>query len=457
LGKKVFYQAMLSCLLVAGQASADESPVFLPTVAVREAAIDGEKQKIEYAYDEFGHVVSEKWSRNVNGTYVPDRETINEYHRLPSGDFVQTKSEYSGNDLSGGYRYTAAYDSKGMELFHRYEYYTSGRWETDRHVEAVVDGNGIRTAIRRLNRETGKMETDPACTFDNRGRVTQVTDSEGTYTFTWNDEDRLTGFSTPEEGAFHNVVIVTNSKYFNPYELNPLSRRVNDNTGDYAWDDYRMHEWLFSADGDVLTVRATTDPARGEATQTFFAGDVEIVKTVFRTGVNGGYSISETSLSDGGTYTDKWEREYDEHGAPVRDYEVEDDTGDGFHREDETVYGRKYDTGGRPVQTVCTRNGEVQYTETYEAWTEVTPSGNEARPALPAVQVYPNPAVDVIVIDRVPAGSTLAVFDPSGRVIYRQTKPGSRETVSVASWPKGLYFVTIQTPKGVITHKTVKK
>jgi anion-transporting ArsA/GET3 family ATPase len=83
--------------------------------------------------------------------------------------------------------------------------------------------------------------------------------------------------------------------------------------------------------------------------------------------------------------------------------------------------------------------------------------GTEETPSLPAVDVYPSPAVDVIVIDGAPAGSTLAVFDLSGRIVYRQGNISGRETVSVASWPAGLYLVSVQTPEGTVTHKMVKK
>ncbi|MDR2776345.1 MAG: T9SS type A sorting domain-containing protein, partial [Tannerella sp.] len=202
---------------------------------------------------------------------------------------------------------------------------------------------------------------------------------------------------------------------------------------------------------------------RGEATQTIFVGEVEMQKIVYKTGANGSYSIIQTYTDEDGTYTDEWGSIYDEHGAMINDYSEESYAGnDGYHREDVSLYERTYDAEGRPLQTVCIRNGETEYTETYESWTAVTPPpsgmGTEKIPSpLPAVKVYPNPAVDVIVIDGAPAGSTLAVFDLSGRIVYRQANISGRETVSVASWPAGLYLVTVQMPEGTVTRKTVKK
>jgi YD repeat-containing protein len=462
--KKLILLFVLTLLPAAGFAQSGmavktlaDGRVYLPTAVYRESSDGFYGQKIEYAYDEFGNTVYEKWS-NQNGAY-DEREITRAYHRLPNGEFVLTLEE--GNPFWAGdgmkVRHSIAYDDRGMELYDRYERYESGEWKVYRLREAVLNENGVRTAIRTFNDETGEMEIDPGYTFDGKGRTTQATDDGNTYTFIWNDNDRLTGFTGSQEGTFHNMEIVVNDGYFNPYALNPLLERSKPVEDYYVWNDYTMHEWLFSADGDPMTVRAVEDRTNSEATQTIFVGGVEMMKMTYRKGINGSYYITSTSPSEGGVYTDRQERIYNEYGAVIRDYSAEDDTGDGYHWESETVYERIYDEEGRPVQTTSVYNGETRYTETYEAWTAVTPSGTEALPALPTVEVYPNPAVDVIVIDGAPAGSTLAVFDLAGRIVYRQENIGGRETVSVASWNKGLYLVTVQTTKGTVTHKTVKK
>ncbi|MDR0697712.1 MAG: T9SS type A sorting domain-containing protein [Tannerella sp.] len=435
-----------------------DGQVYLPTEVYRES-IDGSRQKIEYAYDEFGHIVSEKWSYDQNGTYVTNREITRKYHRMPNGEFVLMMEEgdmdWMGNTKV---RHSIAYDDRGMELWNRYESYESGEWKVVyRASEAVLNENGVRTAIRTFNVETGEMEIDPNYTFDDRGRTTQATDY-GTYTYTWNDNDRLTGFSSSEEGTFHNMEIIINEEYFNPYALDPLLDRNKSVEDDYVWNDYTLHEWLFSADGDRMTVRATEDKAKGEATQTIFVGDVEMMKMVYKKGDNGSYSITTTRPSDRGTYKNERGRIYDKYGAVTREYDMEYDTGDDFILENVTVYKRTYDAAGRPVQTAKVNDGETWYTETYVSWRAVTPLGTEVLPAvLPVVKVYPNPAVDVIVIDGAPIGSTLAVFDVSGRIIYRRENIDGRETVPVASWSGGLYFVSVQTPEGPVTHKIIKK
>ncbi|MDR2385782.1 MAG: T9SS type A sorting domain-containing protein [Tannerella sp.] len=431
--------------------------VYLPTTVYRVLA-DGSRQKIEYTYNEFGHTVSEKWSVEQNGTYVVNREIIRTYHRLPNGEFVLLLEEGNMFWLEGMKgRHSFVYDEKGMELLDRYETYESGEWKVYRSREAVLNENGIRTAIRTFNIKTREMEVDPNYTFDKRGRTTQATDYGNTYTYTWDDNDRLTGFTSSQEGRFHNMEITVNEEYFNPYMLNPLLDRSRPVEDDYAWNDYTLHEWLFSADGERMTVRAIEDKTNGEATQSVFVGDVEMIKTVYKKDVNGGYSVTTTELSEGGTYTYEQRRIYNEYGAVIRDYNMENDTGNGYHRESLWVYERTCDAEGRPVRTTNVYNGETQYTETYDSWSVVTPLGTEALPALPTVRVYPNPAVDVIVIDGAPAGSTLAVFDLSGRIIFRRANIGDREIVSVASWSGGLYLVAVQTQNGTVTNKIVKK
>jgi M6 family metalloprotease-like protein len=68
--------------------------------------------------------------------------------------------------------------------------------------------------------------------------------------------------------------------------------------------------------------------------------------------------------------------------------------------------------------------------------------------------VYPNPVKDVLTI----TGSDIAairITDINGRVIYANTGIQT-QTVPVAKWAKGIYFVRIQTPDGIQVQKVIK-
>jgi hypothetical protein len=59
------------------------------------------------------------------------------------------------------------------------------------------------------------------------------------------------------------------------------------------------------------------------------------------------------------------------------------------------------------------------------------------------LEVYPNPTsseVNVRLPDS-PPGGQMAVYDVSGREVYRHTWPGEQHHFSVSGWPAGLYFI----------------
>jgi hypothetical protein len=76
--------------------------------------------------------------------------------------------------------------------------------------------------------------------------------------------------------------------------------------------------------------------------------------------------------------------------------------------------------------------------------------------AASAATVFPNPATDHITIQGA-TGSIVTVSDLSGRIVYKQAMTGESETITVSSWAKGMYLVTIQTGNNKTVGKMVKK
>jgi hypothetical protein len=75
------------------------------------------------------------------------------------------------------------------------------------------------------------------------------------------------------------------------------------------------------------------------------------------------------------------------------------------------------------------------------------------------IRVYPNPVADIVTIrfgDR-PATADLRVIDLQGRTILRLPAVMDGETVSVAAWPAGTYFMEFTTERGVAVSRLVRR
>jgi hypothetical protein len=470
-----------------------------PTTIFRESdiiqTIEGpRKSKYECEYDDYGHVTSLKYyDRNADPfnpdgwNYVLQYSVVIEYHRLPNGEFVRTKEEFAGNYYNyyndSKYRRIFAYDDKGMQLWYQFETWDHEKssWHLDSRMEAVVNDNGVRTAIRRYQLDTEQMETDHSYTFDDKGRITRYeyewAGEKSSMIYIWDDNDRITKVvdSWTEDGvkrevAYENIQIVWNDQYFNPYSLAPLSSDDADyDAGNFA-DDYTLHQIFYNADanitidGDVLHAQIRTT-VNDDHTQIaiIYTVDSEIVQSIFLyiLDENGSYRIEENY--DGEKY--KREVTYNSYGELTWEYDQDlwiDGEGEERQYENENVYDREYDDQGRQVKTVCSsRFGNSpllkEYEDTYTAWTSVTiPSESEKIPDV-IISVYPNPATDRVVIDNAPVGAVVTILDMSGRELRRRTLAGNRETVSIATLPQGLYLFIIQTDTRKIINKIIKK
>lgn len=66
------------------------------------------------------------------------------------------------------------------------------------------------------------------------------------------------------------------------------------------------------------------------------------------------------------------------------------------------------------------------------------------------VDVWPNPAMDVLNIERTLSSGKLniSVSDMSGKLIPNFTQTGTRERIDVSVWPSGIYILQGSDEKG---------
>jgi YD repeat-containing protein len=395
--------------------------VSLPTKATRGSDI------YEWTYDQYGNKTSEK----DNG----EQTLLQEFLKLPNGEFALVKQE------TPDIRYYATYDSKGMLLSEK----TQARdpdgdgmddWGIYSQSETVVNANGVRTGVKEMNWETGELELSDKYTFDNKGRVLQ--DKDRHFTYTWGDALNELKAVEQDEIIFSNITFVKNTEYFDPYSLEPLT--VNKSAiGDYAWQDYHLHEVFYNTDidynGTLGAYSCTIDEAAGEYTRVLTLGGQEMQRYVLTKLPNGGFSSLSVDNMDGYSYVDS--REYDEHGALIMEYSLQkviEDGSIGF--EDEDVYAREYDAQGRPTKTVKSVNGEIEYEEIYTEWTTANPTSVETVAEVGAViTVYAGHLS--IATDK--AGQA-QVYSIAGQLVAAKAIPAGATTQ--LPLPKGLYIVS---------------
>ncbi len=75
----------------------------------------------------------------------------------------------------------------------------------------------------------------------------------------------------------------------------------------------------------------------------------------------------------------------------------------------------------------------------------------------PELRVYPNPTTDILQISQLEKGTTLSVYDLSGRLLLQQTASSSTETLSVGHLNNGLYQLVIDANRIHTFSKFVKR
>ena len=78
-------------------------------------------------------------------------------------------------------------------------------------------------------------------------------------------------------------------------------------------------------------------------------------------------------------------------------------------------------------------------------------------PAVAVMEVFPNPAQDVLTINLVEASAaTVSVYDGLGRMVLTQPLRDRQSTLAIGHLAKGPYLVTVQTAAGIAQQKFMK-
>ena len=77
--------------------------------------------------------------------------------------------------------------------------------------------------------------------------------------------------------------------------------------------------------------------------------------------------------------------------------------------------------------------------------------------SFPPLFLKPNPANDVILIDRPEEDAELLIIDIHGKVLYKSRIADDEARISTADWPSGLYTVLARTRSGSIYASTFIK
>jgi hypothetical protein len=403
----------LSMLLAAFAAEVlAAEPVYLPTTIYRNDLYDG-NIKIELAYDEFGHITSEKkYYPNGEGGYeeTPYCQYLFEYHLLHNGKFVQSVFEESGYKKE-----VRTYDDKGMMLSSKYYDYDDYKddWVLYSGMETVLDDNGVRTGIKVYYWSNPTWELHPGIKFDHKGRTIEFSEEYGDYykrskltsdrtsdkqfktktdllnslihrrsnskdterniaTWTWDDNDQLLEFSMKyEDGDYSesltvkDIETVRNGEYFNVYALIPFMEEIEKDEHSpifyidlpiFAWDDYTKHEWFFNG----LIIKENWEGENGELT--INSSYNHSTKETTRVIKEGNYVIVTTvfkekannswsivEIQDDGELEEEG-KEYNGYGVLTKNYYLEIDEDDDYFM-GANIYNREYDNEGRPVKT----------------------------------------------------------------------------------------------------------
>ena len=74
------------------------------------------------------------------------------------------------------------------------------------------------------------------------------------------------------------------------------------------------------------------------------------------------------------------------------------------------------------------------------------------------INVYPNPATNELNVESLKANvESIAIYNVLGCEILKQVQNGKNTTLDISFFAKGIYFVEVQTKKGIIRNKFVKE
>jgi len=71
------------------------------------------------------------------------------------------------------------------------------------------------------------------------------------------------------------------------------------------------------------------------------------------------------------------------------------------------------------------------------------------------ISVYPNPANNLLFINRFIKNSKMSIFDISGKIIIN--KKVTKNQIDISNFQNGIYIINIETENGIVTKKFVKQ
>ena len=73
-----------------------------------------------------------------------------------------------------------------------------------------------------------------------------------------------------------------------------------------------------------------------------------------------------------------------------------------------------------------------------------------------AIEMYPNPVGDRLTVNG-DGIQHVRLFTVTGTCVYEKTVKRNKIEIDMASLPHGLYFLNVQTEKGIVVRKLVKE
>jgi hypothetical protein len=322
-----------------------------------------------------------------------------------------------------------AFDASGNQKLFIDWYYYNGKLSSVHKYESDYNSNGMPLYDRSysLYGDEWMLYAETTCQYDARGLLTG-----GTFFLTDKGEEvvPLTVSGTPEN--LEVSIIINGSLYMKTvYHFDPATMKL-------LGMDY------FTVSGVIGEERIAT-PAFSEEYTYDAAGRV----------------LARLFWND--LYSYKTEYAYDTAGHKLSETESDANSKVGpfaFSRKTEYEYA-----GGRLERI-------KRYSSMYPEDGSIPASGSalheiivffysgdtgNGQVTLAEVSVYPNPVTDVFTVSGVQAGATLTVTSLSGSTVLRQTLTDTQTTLSAASLPPGIYFVTVRSGKGTATYKIIKK
>lgn len=97
--------------------------------------------------------------------------------------------------------------------------------------------------------------------------------------------------------------------------------------------------------------------------------------------------------------------------------------------------------------------------DAYNALNEVASANQPEQKTKVEVQVFPNPTSDVVYIRNLGTQPfwSYTVVNLKGETVFFKAAPQSEETLPANQWPKGIYFLRIETEQGIHTEKIIKR